>query len=139
MSVRVLIRDHPHRTVAFTTSDHTLVFRHSHSAADNNNQNGSLFSGPSNSYRQNVTPRCMVEFAARNSLDLDGYRIVNNAMGTLGLITLNNDVFLCAIISASQVASVRPGETVQRIHSVEFCVPHCHRLRNLCLQLNQTA
>jgi hypothetical protein len=63
----------------------------------------------------------MVEFTVRNSLDLTGYRTVNNAQGTLGLITLNNDVFLCAIILASQVASVRPGETVQRIHSVEFC------------------
>lgn len=63
----------------------------------------------------------MVEFAAQNSIDLNGYRTVSTAQGTLGLITLNNDVFLCAIIGASQVASVRPGETVQKIHSVEFC------------------
>jgi synaptojanin len=63
----------------------------------------------------------MVEFGARNSLELNSFRTVNNAQGTLGLITLNNDVFLCTIILASQVATVRPGETVQRIHSVEFC------------------
>jgi hypothetical protein len=63
----------------------------------------------------------MVEFAVRNAVDLDDYRTVNNALGTLGLITLNNDVFICAIIGATQVATVRPGETVQKIHSVEFC------------------
>ena len=119
MSVRVLIRDYPHRTVALTTSDHALVFRHSHSAE--NYQNSSASSVPSSNYRQNVTPRCMVEFAARDSVDLTGYRTVNNAQGTLGLITLKNDIFLCAIILASQIASVRPGETVQRIHAVEFC------------------
>lgn len=67
----------------------------------------------------------MVEFAARNSLDLDGYRTVSSAQGTLGLITLNNDVFLCAIIGSSQVATVKPGETVQRIHAVEFCAYSC--------------
>ena len=64
----------------------------------------------------------MVEFASQDALDLAGYRTVNNAQGTLGLITLNNDVFLCVIILASQVASVRPGETVQRILAVDFCL-----------------
>jgi ligand-binding sensor domain-containing protein len=121
MSVRVLIRDHPHRTVALTTSDHSLVFRHSQSASDDYQNNLSSSSAPLSISRFNVTPRCMVEFGARNSLELNSFRTVNNAQGTLGLITLNNDVFLCTIILASQVASVRPGETVQRIHSVEFC------------------
>jgi hypothetical protein len=120
MSVRVLIRDHPHRTVALTTNDHTLVFRHSHSAAEQNQSNSSS-NVPVGSNRLNVTPRSMVEFAARNAVDFNDYRTVNNALGTLGLITLNNDVFICAIIGATQVAAVRPGETVQKINSVEFC------------------
>jgi hypothetical protein len=121
MSVKVLIRDHPHRAVALSTADHALVFRHSHSAADHTQHSSSSNLSLGNSSRQHVTPRCMVEFGIRDSLDLNGYRTVNSAQGTLGLITLNDDVFLCAIISASQVASVRPGETVQRINSVEFC------------------
>ena len=120
MSVRVLIRDYPHRTVALTTGDHTLVFRHSHSTASQS-QNGPSSTVPPTDYRQNATPRCMVEFAAGRAIDLNVYRTVNNAQGTLGLITLNNDVFLCAITGASQVATVRSGETVQKIHSVEFC------------------
>jgi len=39
----------------------------------------------------------------------------------LGLITLNNDVFLCVITGSEEVATVRPGETVQKIFAVEFC------------------
>ena len=42
--------------------------------------------------------------------------------GTLGLITINNDVFLCVVNHSKKVATVRPGETIQQILSVEF---HC--------------
>ncbi len=68
------------------------------------------------------TPRCMVEFSLLASLDLTGYRSIRGALGTLGMVTLENDVFLCVITGSSQAATVRPGETVQRIHSVEFCM-----------------
>jgi hypothetical protein len=40
--------------------------------------------------------------------------------GTLGLINIKTDVFLCVITEALPVAAVRPGENVQRITSVEF-------------------
>ena len=62
----------------------------------------------------------MVEFATYASLDFTGYRTFSNAQGTLGLITLNNDVFLCVVTGSDRVASPRPGESVQKIHSVEF-------------------
>jgi hypothetical protein len=66
----------------------------------------------------------MVEFADVSSVDLNDYRTLSPlpVHGTLGLITISNDVFLCVITSASKVADVRPGETVQRISGVEF---HC--------------
>lgn len=65
----------------------------------------------------------MVEFAASDSIELDGYRTLtpSGVQGTLGLITINDDVFLGVVSGAARVASVRPGETVQRISSVEFC------------------
>jgi endonuclease/exonuclease/phosphatase family metal-dependent hydrolase len=64
----------------------------------------------------------MVEFSAIEKVDLDEYRTLNlgNAHGTLGLITVNGDVFLVVVSGASKVATVKPGETVQRIHSVAF-------------------
>ncbi|KKY17403.1 putative synaptojanin 2 [Phaeomoniella chlamydospora] len=39
----------------------------------------------------------MVEFGPRESLDLSEYRTVGSGHGTLGLITLNNDVFICVV------------------------------------------
>ncbi len=64
----------------------------------------------------------MVEFAAVSSLDLNDYRTLSPIPihGTLGLITINNDIFLCVVAGASKVASVRPGETVEKIYAVEF-------------------
>lgn len=63
----------------------------------------------------------MVEFTEKTSIDLTQFHTVGSAKGTLGLITLNNDVFLCVITGAEEVANVRPRETVQRIFAVEFC------------------
>lgn len=115
MSLRVLIRDHPNRTIALATPDHVLVFRHT--ASSNASSSTTSLRLPANP----APPRCLVEFAPRPSTDLTEFRTVGSGHGTLGLITLNNDVFLCVIQSSSQVATVRPGETVQRIHAVEFC------------------
>jgi len=66
----------------------------------------------------------MVEFSPVDAVDLSDYRSLSSlsVYGTLGLITVNNDVFLCVVSSATKAATVRPEETVQRINSVEF---HC--------------
>ena len=65
----------------------------------------------------------MVEFSAIDSISLEEYRTLTplGIQGTLGLITISNDVFLCCVSAAARVATVRPGETVQRISSVDFC------------------
>jgi hypothetical protein len=64
----------------------------------------------------------MVEFSALETVDLSDYRTLSPVAvhGTLGLITISNDVFICVVTGASKVASVRPGETVERIYAVEF-------------------
>ena len=68
----------------------------------------------------------MVEFSAVDDVALAEYRPLNlgNAHGTLGLITVGGDIFLVVVNGASKVATVRPGETVQRIHSVGFRKSH---------------
>ncbi|OAL21016.1 hypothetical protein AYO20_11440 [Fonsecaea nubica] len=122
MSTRVLIHDYPHRTVALATEEHVLVFRHSHAAPESGR--ASISSSTSlplaNASRSNVTPRCMVEFGDKSLINLEHFHPVTTAKGTLGLITLNNDVFLCVITGSEEVATVRPGETVQKIFAVEF-------------------
>ncbi len=120
MSIRVLIKDYPHRAIALTTSTHALVLRHSTSSTEKNgNFNTSTTSLGSNG---SGAARCMVEFSKIPDVDLDDYRPLHsvNAHGTLGLITVNDDVFLVVVNGSSKVATVRPGETVQRIHSVGF-------------------
>ena len=143
MSIRVLLRDYPHRALALVTSTHALIFHHLSSGADGHNLSSSL--NPSRnasttsfqslpasvhatgSSTSTSTPRCMVEFLERDVADLGDYRSLtglgsNGVHGTLGLMSLGNDVFLCVVNSASKVAQVRDREIVLRIGSVEF---HC--------------
>src|SRR5690242_19534093 len=120
MSIRVLIKEYPHRAIALSTPSHVLVLRHSSSSTEHHaNPNASSTSLGSNGA---AAARCMVEFSRTEDVDLNDYRALHsvNAHGTLGLITVNGDIFLVVVNGASKVATVRPGETVQRIHSVGF-------------------
>ncbi|KAH8602663.1 SacI homology domain-containing protein [Bisporella sp. PMI_857] len=121
MSVRVLLRDYPHRSIALVTSTHALIFRHTPSTSDLI-ANGSLTSISRTSLDGSSVPKCMVEFSNIHDTDLSDYRTLSPLPihGTLGLITINNDVFLCVVAGATKVAQVRPGETVERILAVEF-------------------
>ena len=115
MSQRVLLRDHPQRAIALVTDSHALVLRHSISSTASDPQNHGPTIKPS-------IPRCMVEFTALSAVNLTDYRPLSSGVyGTLGLININADVFLCVVSGSVRVATVRPGETVQRIISVEFC------------------
>lgn len=120
MSIRVLIKEYPHRSIALTTATHALVLRHSATTTDGYGFNTSQTSLQSNG---SGSARAMVEFSRVEEVDLSEYRAINmaNAHGTLGLITVQGDVFLVVVNGASKVATVRPGESIQRIHSVGFC------------------
>lgn len=126
MSIKVVARDYPTRVLALTTDTHALVFRHSPSG--DFAQNGTPQSTSLDRDRQASDtlqqPRCMVEFSELSSLDMSDFRALSPrpVRGTLGLITVNNDIFLSVITSSIQVASIRPHETVQKILAVEF---HC--------------
>ena len=112
MSHHILLREDPNRSLALTTETHALIFRHSVPTTGRDAQSNSQKS-----------PVCIVEFSSIDSVDLTGYRAIRNSgvHGTLGLINVDADVFLCIISNAVRVATVRPTETVQRILSVEFC------------------
>jgi hypothetical protein len=111
MALKVLLRDHRQRSIALVTPTHALVF-------GNNSPSASQ-----SSISKSTPPRCIVEFNALGDVDLSEYKPLHllGVHGTLGLINVDNDVFLCVITAASPVATVRLGETVQRIVSVEFC------------------
>jgi endonuclease/exonuclease/phosphatase family metal-dependent hydrolase len=117
MATRVLLRERPHRALALVTPTHALILRHIPSST-------AQASTTPGTPGQNApaSPRCLVELVDANKADLSDYRPVSrhNVVGTLGLITVENDVFLCVVSGASRVAVVRPGENVQRILNADF-------------------
>ncbi|RFU31354.1 hypothetical protein B7463_g4974, partial [Scytalidium lignicola] len=125
MSIRVLLREYPHRSIALVTPTHALIFRHIPPSGDAgiNGSSTSLSSMPARgSIDGTAAPRSIVEFSEVSKLDLSDYRTLAPlpVHGTLGLITVNNDTFLCVVAGATKVATVRPGETVEKIFAVDF-------------------
>lgn len=110
MALRLLLREHP-RSFALAAKSHTLIF--CHNAATSGTE----------PLRGGSAQRCIVELSSLQDEDLAQYRDAypSTLHGTLGLIGLGDDVFLCVISGASRVAVVRPGETVEKITGVEFC------------------
>ncbi|KAL4974356.1 SacI homology domain-containing protein [Aspergillus desertorum] len=108
-SLRIFSRDDPVRTLIVATSDDALIFRHS------------LRESASNELPvDHDTQRCLVEFASLSSINMTGYRPLGSGYGTLGLVTIDQDVFVCVVTRSSKAATVRPGETVLRIDDVDF-------------------
>ncbi|KXH63764.1 hypothetical protein CSAL01_00022 [Colletotrichum salicis] len=121
-SSQLYIRDYPHRSIAIVSASHALIFRYSSSSTG---ANGSLTSLASTRSRPNGDPaasKFMVEFTQITKKTLAEYRPLTPRpiFGTLGLISVEGDVFLSVVTHATRVATLRPGETVERIASVAF-------------------
>ena len=116
MSLRLFLQQDLPRTIVLATEQHALVFRHDASDLYRSRDAHAT-------ERHSATPQCIVEFVTLSSFDLSTFRQIriSGAHGTLGLISINADIYLCVISGADRVATVRPGEAVQRILSVEFC------------------
>lgn len=110
-TLRVLCRDQPRRSIALVADDCVLEITQ---------PNVDYGRGPTTKHQD--TNRCLLEAFFRSSSDLQGYRLLGEGWGTLGLISLNHDVFICVVTSSSRAATVRPGETVLKIENVEFCL-----------------
>jgi hypothetical protein len=131
MSIDILIKDHhPQRSISLVTQSHALIFRHSPSlekhTGDHSPHNSYASIGDKNNGSSSANaPRCMVELVELEHADLSDYRRLTNqpCLGTLGLITLGGDIFICVVTGAKEVASVRPGENVLRIQAVQFRKP----------------
>ncbi|KAK4240041.1 SacI homology domain-containing protein [Achaetomium macrosporum] len=123
-SSQILIREYPHRAIAIASNSHTLILRHSTTTGEAiaNGSLASLSSARQRPASDNGACKCMVEFSPTSDGLLDDYRPLTPRpiYGTLGLISIGRDVFLCVITQASRVASLRPGETVEKIEGVQF-------------------
>lgn len=125
-SCELYIRDFPTRSIAIVSSSHVLILRYSSSATEQV-RNGSHTSLPSagkprGALADSAVAKCMVEFTPVSESLLREYRplTARPIFGTLGLIAASGEVFLAVITQAARAATVRPGETVERIGSVAF-------------------
>lgn len=124
-SSQLFIREYPHRAIAIVSSSHALIFRYSLSTKEAIT-NDSLTSVASVRSRGGGTDssasKCMVEFTPLSSSTLSNFRPLTPQpiYGTLGLIAINGDVFLAVVTQALRAATVRPGETVEKISDVRF-------------------
>ncbi|KAI0389036.1 SacI homology domain-containing protein [Xylariaceae sp. FL0594] len=123
-SSQLLIRDYPQRAIAIVTKSHALVFRYSPTTREaiSDGSLASVVPPRARSGSESPSSRCMVEFTSASRELLRDFRplLSRPIYGTLGLISINQDVFLCVITQASRVATLRPGETVEKIVAVEF-------------------
>ncbi|KAI1082757.1 SacI homology domain-containing protein [Whalleya microplaca] len=123
-SSQLLIRDYPHRAIAIVTRTHALIFRYS-PTTNEAIADGSLAAVSSARPRaaaEGPVSKCMVEFSPITRQLLSDFRPLTPRpiYGTLGLISINQDVFLCVVTQALRTASLRPGETVEKIANVDF-------------------
>lgn len=65
---------------------------------------------------------CIIKFCNWNDIECSEYFLATPKAiyGCVGLISIENNVFICLVTGYSQVASIRIMETVNRIHDVEF-------------------
>ncbi|QSL66603.1 hypothetical protein MERGE_000985 [Pneumocystis wakefieldiae] len=65
---------------------------------------------------------CIAKFCKWDDIDYSQYFLATSKpiYGCMGLISIEDNVFICLITGYSQVASVRATETINRIHDVEF-------------------
>lgn len=125
-SCELYIRDYPHRSIAIVSSSHALILRYTTSTSEAI-ANGSLTSvaasaRPRGNNGEALVSKCMVEFAPVSKHLLQDYRRLTHRpiYGTLGLIAVSGEVFISVITHATRAATLRPGETVERIGGVAF-------------------
>ncbi|KAK5987598.1 Inositol-1,4,5-trisphosphate 5-phosphatase 1 [Cladobotryum mycophilum] len=124
-SSELYIRDYPHRSIAIVSSSHALILRYSSSASEAFGSGSPVslpYTKPRGSGAETAAAKCMVEFSPISERLLKDYRPLTPrpVYGTLGLIAINGEVFLSVITQAARAATIRPGETVERIISVDF-------------------
>lgn len=97
--MNILLRPGSKRTLALESTSHVLLFRYI-----------------------NQTEKCAIELIPKTSFISQPYKQLSRSKpyGFLGLIEMNNDIFLCVITSKVTVAQPLNGENINKIADVEF-------------------
>lgn len=97
--MNILLRPGSKRTLALESTTHVLLFRYIHE-----------------------TQKCAIELIPKTSFVSQPYKQLSRTRphGFLGLIEINDDVFLCVITSKIHAAQPLSGESINKIADVEF-------------------
>lgn len=97
--MNILLRPGSKRTLALESTTHVLLFRYIHE-----------------------TQKCAIELIPKTSFVSQPYKQLSRTRphGFLGLIEMNDDVFLCVITSKIHAAQPLSGESINKIADVEF-------------------
>lgn len=115
MTLRLHLRDGAQRAIALVSETHALTCE----LAPKGGRGGPATSAGTSTSK---APQCMLDFQRLDAAELRGFAPMRlpAVHGTLGFFAVQGDVFLCVITGANLVATVRPGEHVRRIVSVDF-------------------
>lgn len=97
--MNILLRPGSKRTLALESTSHVLLFRYI-----------------------NETQKCAIELIPKSSFISQPYKQLSRSKphGFLGLIEINDDIFLCVITSKIHAAQPLQGENINKIADVEF-------------------
>ena len=125
MNVQLLVQERP-RLIALKCDTspggaHALIFR----SVDDKKVKRLGSNQQTSSSASQTQPKCIVEFVPWDSADRSRFSVPSTARihGCLGLINIEDDIFLCVVTIALKSGTLRPKESVSRIHAVQFfCV-----------------
>ena len=107
--MKILLSQDPERRIAIVSKQFALIFKYVHAGEDLNE-----------TYADR--PLCTIELVPKESLDGQDFTSLtsNEIYGFIGMIELRGLVFVAVITGKAKVAAPVPGETVNKISSLEF-------------------
>ncbi|AEY97456.1 FAFL228Wp [Eremothecium gossypii FDAG1] len=106
----VLVQREPQRRIAIISKSYALIFKAVKADCGSPGASGAS------------RPLCAIELLPKSHLREQNFEKLTNleVYGFLGLIEIENKIFICTITGKSKVARPIPGETVNKIYAVDF-------------------
>ena len=102
--MNIYLAEQPERRIAITSKQYALIIKAVHPD------------------EAGTKPSCAIELVPKDSLANQGFNRLsgNDISGFIGLIEINRLIFIATISGSNKVAAPIPGETVNKISSVDF-------------------
>ncbi|CCF60266.1 hypothetical protein KAFR_0J02020 [Kazachstania africana CBS 2517] len=104
--MNILVSQEPERRIAIVSKNYALILKN-------------VFD---TQHEKNKKPLCAIELISKNDLQKQNFKKLTDSEihGFIGLIEMDDLIFVAAITGKSKVAAPTPGETVNKIFAVDF-------------------